>query len=276
MMTSNTRTLSRLTSATLVALSLIAAAGQSLSAHDMWIEPGKFLPEAGEIIALRLRVGQGLLGDPLPRDSRLVREFIVEDSEGRKPVVGRDGSDPAGFIRVAVPGLLVVGYHSTPSVVDLTPELFNQYVREEGLDAVAALRATHHTSDSGGRDSFIRCAKSLLLNGAPSDAQRDRALGMPLELVAEKNPYMLKAGQQLPVRLTYEQRPLAGALVVAINKRHPDDKVSARTDSNGRVQLPIATDGTWLIKAVHMIPAKPGTGSDWSSYWASLTFGYAR
>ena len=260
----------------LLVVAVFVATHAELAAHDMWIEPVKFLPEAGEIIALRLRVGQDMLGDPLPRDSRLVREFIVEDSEGRKPVVGRDGSDPAGFIRVSVPGLLVVGYHSTPSVVDLTPELFNQYVREEGLDSVAALRATRHTSDVGGRDSFTRCAKSLLLNGAPSDAQRDRALGMPLELVAEKNPYMLKAGQQRPIRLTYEQQPLAGALVVAINKRHPDDKVSARTDSNGRVQLPIATDGTWLIKAVHMIPAKPGAGADWSSYWASLTFGYAR
>ena len=88
-MTSHTRTLSRLTSATLVALSLTVAAGQSVSAHDMWIEPVKFLPDAGEIIALRLRVGQGLLGDPLPRDSRLVREFIVEDNEGRKPEIGR-------------------------------------------------------------------------------------------------------------------------------------------------------------------------------------------
>jgi hypothetical protein len=33
--------------------------------------------------------------------------------------------------------------------------------------------------------------------------------------------------------------------------------------------------GVWLVKAVHMIPAKPGTNADWESYWASLTFDLA-
>ena len=58
---------------------------------------------------------------------------------GRKPLVGRDGADPAGFLRVATPGLLVIGYHSNPSPVEQTAEKFNQYLKEEGLDAVAAL-----------------------------------------------------------------------------------------------------------------------------------------
>src|SRR5215471_4807018 len=114
----------------------------TIFAHDMWIEPFTFVPEAGEIVGLKLRVGQDLLGDPLPRDPALINEFIVEDAEGRKPVVGRAGSDPAGYVRAAAPGLLVVGYHSNPSRVELSAEKFTQYIREEGLDAVAALRAT--------------------------------------------------------------------------------------------------------------------------------------
>src|SRR5579864_714450 len=93
-------------------------------AHDMWIEPTTFSPETGEIVGLKLRVGQDLLGDPLPRDSALIHQFIVEDADGRKPVIGRDGRDPAGFLRVAMPGLLVVGYHSNPSSVELTAEKF--------------------------------------------------------------------------------------------------------------------------------------------------------
>jgi hypothetical protein len=28
----------------------------------------------------------------------------------------------------------------------------------------------------------------------------------------------------------------------------------------------------WMIKAVHMVPAPAGTGADWESVWASLTF----
>ena len=98
----------------------IALNGASLLAHDMWIEPTTFSPESGEIVGVRLRVGQDFLGDPLPRDPALINQFLVEDAEGRRPVVGRPGADPAGLLRVAVPGLLVIGYRSNPSTVELT------------------------------------------------------------------------------------------------------------------------------------------------------------
>src|SRR5258708_1750584 len=41
----------------------IAMSGAPLFAHDMWMEPTTFAPEAGEIVGVRLRVGQDLLGE---------------------------------------------------------------------------------------------------------------------------------------------------------------------------------------------------------------------
>jgi uncharacterized GH25 family protein len=86
-----------------------------------------------------------------------------------------------------------------------------------------------------------------------------------------KNPYTLRSGQDLPVRLTYEGRPLPGALVVAMNRANPAAKVTARTDKNGQVAFKLPQGGVWLIKAVHMVPAD-GTNADWASFWASVTF----
>ncbi len=251
-------------------LALLAAA--PLLAHDMWIEPTTFLPGTGEIVGVRLRVGQDLLGDPLPRDPSLINQFIFEDSAGRKPLVGRDGRDPAGFLRVAAPGLLVVGYRSNPSAVELTAEKFNQYLKDEGLDTIAALRARRNETGAKTHELFSRCAKSLVLSGSPSQAQGDRRLGFTLELVAERNPYAIRTGEDLPVRLTYENRPLAGALVVAMNRLNPAEKLAARTDKDGRVRLRLRSGGMWLVKAVHMLPAPAGTSAEWTSYWASLTF----
>jgi len=255
-------------------LSLVAIilSGATLTAHDMWIDPTTFSPESGQIVGVRLRVGQDLLGDPVPRDPALINQFVFEDAAGRKPLVGRDGSDPAGFLRVAAPGLVVVGYRSNPSAVELTPEKFSQYLKEEGLDAVAALRASRNETGNKAREIFSRCAKSLILSGTPKEDQGDRPLGFTLELVAERNPYALRAGQDLPVRLTYENRPLAGALVVAVNRRNPSEKLSARTDNDGRVRFRLPIGGMWLVKAVHMVPAPAGSGAEWASFWASLTF----
>lgn len=241
-------------------------------AHDLWIEPTTFSPERGQIVGMKLRVGQDLLGDPVPRDPALINQFIVEDASGRNPVYGRDGADPAGLLRVARPGLLIIGYHSNPSTVELTADKFNKYLKEEGLDAVAALRASRNETGASARELFSRCAKSLVLSGSPSKTQGDRLLGFPLELVAERNPYALRAGEDLPVRLVYKNRPLAGALVIAMNRLNPSEKLSARTDTTGRVRFRLRPGGMWLVKAVHMIPAPAGTNARWESFWASLTF----
>ena len=74
------------------------------------------------------------------------------------------------------------------------------------------------------------------------------------------------------MRLIYENRPLAGALVVAMNRLNPAEKLSARTDKDGRVRFKLRPGGMWLIKAVHMVPAPAGAHAEWASFWASLTF----
>jgi Domain of unknown function (DUF4198) len=256
---------------TLTLLALVMSA-RPVGAHDLWIEPTTFRPEAGAIVGVRLRVGERLRGAPVPRDPALVNQFVVVDLSGRKPVVGRDGADPAGLFRIGVPGLHIVAYRSNPSPLVLPVEKFNQYVVEEGLESVAAGRPSASRPDGQVRELFSRSAKSLVLNGNPSAIHGDRMIGLPLELVAERNPYTLAPGDELPVRLTYEQRPLAGTLVVAVNGLNPAEQIKMRSDADGRVRFVLPRAGMWLIKAVHMVPAPSRTAADWNSIWASLTF----
>jgi uncharacterized GH25 family protein len=176
-------------------------------------------------------------------------------------------------VRVTDPNVLIIGYQSHPKPIVLPAATFNQYLKEEGLDAIAELRAHRNQTSNEAREIFSRCAKSLIRYGTPpTNAQADRALGFTLELVAEKNPYTLQAGQDLPINLTYQGRPLAGTLVIAMNRANPMAKISARTDAKGHVSFRVPEDGTWLIKAVHMIQAPAGSNAEWESFWASLTF----
>ena len=256
----------------LVAAALLLS-GTTMLAHDLWIEPSQFLPDRGESVGLRLWIGQNLAGDPLPRVPAFIKDFFFDDGSGHKTIVGRAASDPAGLLRVTAPGLYVVGYHSTPSTVDLTAAAFNDYLKDEALDAVSAERQRRNQNGVAVHEQFSRCAKSLVLVGQARDGQVDRTLGFPLELVAEQNPYAVPPNQELSVRLLYENRPLAGALVVALNRARLPERLTARSDRDGRVRFRLPQGGMWLIKAVHMIPAPPGTNADWESFWASLTFG---
>ena len=259
-------------SLTVVLSGVVLALTAPVAAHDFWIEPTTYAPAIGTVVGIRARVGDGFLGDPVPRSADLLEALVVEDSAGRRPLVGRDGSDPAGVMRVAATGLHVVGYHGKPSRVELPADKFNKYLAEEGLERVAAARVQMKQSGAGARELFTRCAKTLVLAGDLRAGQHDRSLGCALELVAERNPYAMREGQSLPVRLTYDGQAVEGALVVAMNRQRPSEKVSARSDRDGRVRLLLPAGGVWLIKAVHMVPAPVTANADWASFWASLTF----
>jgi uncharacterized GH25 family protein len=57
-----------------------------------------------------------------------------------------------------------------------------------------------------------------------------------------------------------------------MNRQNPSEKLTARTDNDGRVRFRLPQGGMWLVKAVHMIPAPAGSNAEWASFWASLTF----
>jgi uncharacterized GH25 family protein len=259
--------------AAFIAAAIIAAVAP-VSAHDFWIAPSAYRPKVGSLVGLRLLVGQSLIGDPVPREPSSIERFTVSDAangSSDKPIPGRDGGDPAGIFRVDAPGLLVVGYQSAPRLVELTADKFDQYLGEEGLDAVRSLM-TPKPARSTARELFSRCAKAMLLSGPSSAGDGDRALGLPLELIAERNPYTTPRGEALPFVLKYRGAARSGALVIALSARNPSLKLSARTDRDGRVTFKFPESGPWLVKTVHLIPARPGAGADWESFWASSTF----
>ena len=248
-------------------------------AHDFWIEPSSFTPMPEQGVTVRLLVGEHFSGDAVARPPPAsLHRFVLADvrSQASATVPGRVGGDPAGLLRVARPGFYVVAFHGKPNRVELAADKFNAYLKSEGLDFVLALREQRGQANEPGREIYSRCAKSLLSVGASAIADdgvpADRALGLPLELIAERRPDLLRGGELLPVRLLHEGRPLAGALVVAMHRDDPQQTIMQRSDADGRVQLPLHRAGTWLVKAVHMVPAPAGSGADWHSLWASLSF----
>ena len=83
----------------------------------------------------------------------------------------------------------------------------------------------------------------MIVAGGAFERQNDRVLGFTLELVTERNPYAMHPNDELPVLLLYKGHPLAGALVVAMNRLNPTAKIKTRTDATGHARLRLTQRG---------------------------------
>jgi len=218
-------------------------------------------------------VGEHFLGDPIPRDPASIISFISVTEKGSEPIEGLPGRDPAGMLPIEGAGMMIIAFSNRPSRVDLPPDRFEKYLRDEGLEKIIKLRAARGETGKPSSELFSRYAKCLIAAGGKSaGVAASRPLGLFFELVPESNMSLFKAGSSSRFHLLFQGKPLEGALVVAISRQHPTKKISGRSDKNGRVSLRFDQPGDWLVKAVHMTPAAPGSGAQWRSFWASVSF----
>jgi uncharacterized GH25 family protein len=254
----------------LFCLLLVASSSAASRAHDLWIEPSTFHPQADDLVKLALRLGHPSAPELVPRtDSSIERFEVLRREEGGATTSiepqGLEGLDPAGIFRPRASGDYTVVYVSRPSYLELPAERFESYLRQEGLDGIAALRARRGETGASGREAFSRSIKSLLV--MPGGALRDQPRGLPLELVLTAADSWAGSAR---MHLLFEGRPLAGVLVEAMRLGHDQVEAAARSDSDGAVELAIGA-GAWLITAVHA-EASSSPEADWRSWWASLTF----
>jgi len=257
-----------------VALAMLFLTAPRLAwAHDFWIEPESFRPKPGTRVPITLYVGQNFAGESIPHFPDRIVRFVSAGPAGEQAIAGVLGDDPAGTIVATAGGLYIIALYTRPGegIFD-SDEQCDHDLRADGLERNLALHQMRAQHGQKIRETYFRCAKSLIAAGTPGARDGDYALGLPLELIAETNPYRLDKSRKLKLRLLYQGQPLDGALVVLSNKSAPLAKLKARTDRDGRVEVTLPQRGVWLATAVHMIPAPRLAAEDWNSLWASLTF----
>lgn len=163
---------------------------------------------------------------------------------------------------------------------------FQLYLQEDGLDTIIKLRQQRRQTQSRSRELYRRCVKTLIQAGPVELTDKTFSIdtGMPLEIIPIKNPYLIKPNEWVELRVLFNHKPLANALVrywtrpFAKGRQLPDTKPEGltqerqRSDVQGRVRFRLKA-GQNMISLVHMVPAADSKEADWQSYWGSLTFG---
>lgn len=250
----------------------VLASAVSCLAHAFWLQPSSFRPGAGTPVTIELRVGDEFPGDVIPRNDEKLRRFvsIVGASDEMKPIAGRDGRSPAGYVRLESAGTAIIAFENEPSRVELPREKFVSYLREEGLEKIVERVPTD--GDGVQKELYSRCAKAIVNVDGRGGAGFDRVVGMMLEIVPLVDPAGLKPGDELRVRVLLGGKPLEGALVHVGSPGVKEHITGPRTDGDGVASVRVPSAGMWVLDTVEMVDAPAESGVRWRSNWASLSF----
>ncbi len=259
----------------------VALLGPSLTpavAHEFWIEPEAHHVEVGATVRADLRVGQMLSGEAYPYLSDQIIAAQVHQPSGIIEIEGMEGDLPALAVTFSEPGLHVITYHAAPNYVVFEDiPSFRDYLAYEGLSEVARLHKARGLPANEIAEEYIRNARALVQVGPADPGDVDRPTGMPLELVAQQNPFV-EGTAIIEVQLLWRGAPVPDRQVSIFHKPEPGmppgepTRSLTTTDSEGKAVIPLEHGSFYLLNAVHMEPASGPGSVVWQSHWASLTF----
>lgn len=260
-------------------LTALVALAWPAQAHDFWVQPRSFRLAAPGALPTTIQIGHGDDREAWDvKPERIVR-FAAVGPAGvvdLRPRVRPGARDQA--LALNTPGLHVLTFESNSIPNELPAVRFNDYLTEEGLTPALQLRERSRRMQAPGRELYSRRAKALVQVGPPGTRPQPHVtapLGLTLEIVPERNPYALRPGEPLPVRVFYQGRPLAGALVKLTDLGRDEKPLEARrTDASGRALFRPRRDGIWLLNVVWTRPLAGDPRADFDTVFSSLTFGY--
>jgi uncharacterized GH25 family protein len=243
-------------------------------AHDLWLIP----PEnaaAKKPVVVHAAVGMDFPKSELaPSTERYPRKFVVGPDGKTLPLKSAGKQDTLALLEfeAATPGIHVIAVETTPKVLELDADKFNEYLVSDGLPHIFRLRAKEKTLNKPGIERYRKSPTALFRIGREATGDWNKPLDLPLQIVPLQNPFERKAGDTLKVRVYFQRQPLKDA---NIGWQRPGDGDTAagyvRTDQSGDALIPVAQAGLMTIRLTHMTRPK-AADYEWESFWTTLTF----
>ena len=111
-------------------------------------------------------------------------------------------------VRVGGPGPYAVGVSTTASVIALSADTVNMYLRDDGIPDILAQRRTRNELTKPARERYHKHVKALLQVGDSLGPSFDAVFGYPAEIIPLANPYGLRSGATLRIRVIVDGKPV--------------------------------------------------------------------
>jgi len=247
------------------------------SAHDMFLRPERSMIPPQSDVLVRLLNGTFSQSENSIVRSR-VRDASVFGPRARVPIdmsTWTESGDTTTFrVRVGGPGTYAVGVSTTASTIALPADTFNMYLRDDGIPDILAQRRTRNELGKPARERYHKHVKALLQVGDSSGPSFDAVFGYPAEIIPLANPYGLRRGGTLRIRVLVDGKPVPNQYILFGGRDANGARIeqrNTRSTADGTARIPLTSAGDWYVKFIHMTRVA-GDTVDYESKWATLTF----
>lgn len=258
---------------------LLLLAGALFSQADpidiTWMKADKFSVQPGEKISVQVTTGRDLEGTPVD----LKKDWFVKAEHHTLSTVTNIQPQLNNGVKdhltetLTTEGTHAIILRTNPAIIEIDAERFNAYLKEYSVDEVIDLREKKDTSDKSAKVSSSWYSSLILQAGTRRDDTYKKDGSYPLEIVPLTNPYDLKKGDVLRVKILWNDKPLFGARAkVWVRTSSTTIAQPIYTQQDGTIEAPVSGGGIWTITVVKLIPSR-NPEADWQEYQTSLTFG---
>jgi uncharacterized GH25 family protein len=246
-------------------------------AHEFWLQPDKYIYKKNETANISFLVGENFEGENWSGSRIKVKSLQFYHLKNKTNLSGLLADTAGSFLQLPLKneGTMMVTFNSNNSFIALDAVKFNEYLTEDGLSNAIAYREQHHETDSGSKEFYQRSVKTIFQVGKPADNTFSNPTDLPLDITPLQNPYALKMGDSITVRVLFRKQILAGYKIKLWHKENNETiHTDLQSDEKGLIKFPIILKGKWMVSAVKMEPVMNNPKANWQSYWGSCTWGY--
>jgi hypothetical protein len=249
----------------------------SAAAHDLFLKFDSYFLQPNAKTTVRLLNGYFNRSENAVERDRMLDVSVVTSSGDRVNPPASDWRDEKNSallsLQTGAEGTYVAGVSTRPREITLKAAQFNDYLSHDGLPDTIAQRRRDKEISKSARERYSKHVKTIFQVGESRTGGFKTALGYPVEIIPQQNPYELKAGNTLEVLCVKDGNPVANQFVMA--GRESNWRVIAspgvRSDANGVARVKLSGGGKWFVKFIHMSQLSEAN-LDYESKWASLTF----
>jgi uncharacterized GH25 family protein len=250
----------------------------SIVAHEFWILPARTHVLVGQRVPLQLTVGQDFRGERWQgKGNRVISYNHYYRNDHEELLLSLQPGDDIVKLPDFIPreeGTHVLTFATNTAFIEQEAEVFEAYLKEDGLMEAYEYRNAHNEKFKKGRERFRRCAKVIIQAGEETDHTFREKTNLILDIIPEKNPYTHDRSGGLTFKVLYEGNPLPNAMVKWWHKQGESLQTDfLYTNERGDVTFSAAEPGLYMISTVHMIRLLHDPGAEWQSTWSSLVFG---